>query len=162
MGEVRLIAYNSTEYRQMVQLRDKLLRAPLGLDFSIAYLRRERFDTLIGYFEAGKHGEKDFLVGCCMLSRCKDKTMLQLRQMAVSEEFQGRGIGTRLLMFTEDKARKSGFYTLMMHARITAVKFYERLGYETCGPVFLEVGLPHREMRKNLQDKKQVKTAPRL
>jgi predicted GNAT family N-acyltransferase len=38
----------------------------------------------------------------------------------------------------------------MMHARKTAVPFYERIGYQVAGEEFLEVGIPHYEMRKLL------------
>jgi hypothetical protein len=38
----------------------------------------------------------------------------------------------------------------MMHARKTAVGFYEKQGYEILGDEFLEVSVPHYEMRKKL------------
>jgi predicted GNAT family N-acyltransferase len=37
-----------------------------------------------------------------------------------------------------------------MHARKTAESFYEKIGYSTYGDEFIEVTLPHVEMRKNL------------
>lgn len=35
-------------------------------------------------------------------------------------------------------------------AQLTAVPFYERLGFEADGPVFLDAGIQHREMKKQI------------
>ena len=37
-----------------------------------------------------------------------------------------------------------------LHARANVVGFYERLGYSAQGDPFLEVGIPHRHMRRAL------------
>ena len=39
---------------------------------------------------------------------------------------------------------------LVLHARATAVGFYERLGYRIEGPEFCEVTIPHYPMGKSL------------
>lgn len=128
-------------------MRDAILRRPLGLHFTEAYLSQEVDDLLIGCYDGAQPG--DPMVGCCILSPVDDE-LIQLRQMAVREELQRSGIGRELMGFAEDTAREKGFKTLMMHAREVAVAFYERLGYRVVGEQFLEVGIPHREMNKAL------------
>jgi predicted GNAT family N-acyltransferase len=39
---------------------------------------------------------------------------------------------------------------MTMHARETAVEFYEKYGYEKVGEQFIEVTVPHWEMVKRL------------
>jgi predicted GNAT family N-acyltransferase len=39
---------------------------------------------------------------------------------------------------------------MTLHARSTAVPFYAKLGYECVGDEFIEVTIPHWEMRKAL------------
>jgi predicted GNAT family N-acyltransferase len=39
---------------------------------------------------------------------------------------------------------------IMLHARETAIPFYQKLGYEVTGEPLTEVGLPHRIMEKLL------------
>jgi ribosomal protein S18 acetylase RimI-like enzyme len=73
-----------------------------------------------------------------------------MRQVAVAREAQGKKIGTALVEFSEHLAREHGFDKITMHARETAVAFYERLDYERCGERFDEVTIPHWEMRKKL------------
>jgi predicted GNAT family N-acyltransferase len=39
---------------------------------------------------------------------------------------------------------------MVVHARDVAVGFYERLGYQSVGEPFVEIGLPHQTMEKEL------------
>jgi predicted GNAT family N-acyltransferase len=128
----------------MVRLRDDILRKPLGLSFSQTELAREKDEILIGAFEDDK------LLGCCMLVN-EEPGVVRLRQMAVSNNLQGKGIGRALMNFAENIARDRGFKKLTMHARKTAIGFYERLGYEVCGDEFQEVTIPHFVMEKKLR-----------
>jgi GNAT superfamily N-acetyltransferase len=73
---------------------------------------------------------------------------VRLRQMAVNNTLQGKGIGRALMNFAENLARDRGYKRLTMHARKTAVGFYERLGYQISSPEFEEVTIPHYVMEK--------------
>lgn len=140
---IRVIDHGTKEYQQMVELRNQILRKPLGLTFEPAELEQEKEDILIGCFEEEK------LEGCCLLTKQDEKT-LRLRQMAVLSGLQGKGVGRVLMQFAENIARDRGFKVLMMHARKTALGFYEKLGYKTQGEEFEEVTIPHYVMVKEL------------
>lgn len=140
---LKIIDHGSTEYEQMVALRLQMLRKPLGLTFTREELDAEKNDVLIGVFEDDK------LEACCMLSETDPKTV-RLRQMAVASVLQGKGIGRALMTFAENIARDRGYRRLTMHARKTAVGFYEKNGYKICGDEFVEVTIPHYEMEKEL------------
>ena len=140
---LKLIDYGSPEYEQMLRLRNDLLRKPLGLNFDLQELEKEKDDVLMGAFE------DDRLLGCCLLTRVDAKTM-RLRQMAVPNNLQGKGIGRALMVFAENIARDMGFETLMMHARVTATGFYEKLGYVKEDGQFIEITIPHVIMVKSI------------
>lgn len=140
---LRIIDHGSREYDQMVALRMEILRKPLGLTFNPEELDGERADILLGAFD------EDRLLACCLLTR-QDAATCRLRQMAVVNSLQGRGLGASLLYFAENVARDRGFRELVMHARMTAVGFYEKQGYRPSGPAFEEVTIPHLLMRKPL------------
>jgi len=127
----------------MVKLRLDMLRKPLGLNFDKEELEKEKDDILMGAFE------DDRILGCCLLTRIDEKS-IRLRQMAVPNNLQGRGIGRALMIFAENIARDMGYKSLIMHARTTAVGFYEKLGYSTDGNEFEEVTIPHYVMEKAL------------
>ncbi|MET6999718.1 GNAT family N-acetyltransferase [Chitinophaga defluvii] len=147
MLNFRMIEYGSCEYHEMVQLRDIVLRKPLGLTFTTEYLQKEINDLLIGCFETD--GTQTILRGCCILTPL-DETTVQLRQMAVSPVLQGKGIGRDIIAFAEQQAITNGFNRLVMHARKEATGFYQKLGYEIYGQEFMEVGIAHYEMKKLL------------
>lgn len=128
----------------MIRLRDEILRKPLGLYFDPEELTREKDDVLIGAFE------EDKLIGCCLLTR-SDATTCRLRQMAVSSTLQQKGIGATLMNFAENVARERGYQMLMMHARKSAVGFYQKFGYIVSGDEFYEVTIPHYVMHKKLR-----------
>ncbi len=140
---LRMIDHGTREYQQMVNLRNDIQRKPLGLSFDAAELEKEKDDILMGAFE------DDRILGCCMLTRM-DPTTVRLRQMAVPGSMQGKGIGRALMIFAENIARDLGYRKLCMHARKTAVGFYEKLGYAVAGPEFVEVTIPHYIMEKTL------------
>ena len=140
---LRMIDHGTKEYLQMVHLRHEILRKPLGLTFDEAELEKEKDDILIGAFE------DDRLLGCCLLSPM-DASTIRLRQMAVPNSMQGKGIGRALMIFAENIARDQGYKRLCMHARRTAIGFYEKLGYAVCGDEFVEVTIPHFTMEKSL------------
>ncbi len=140
---LKILDHGSAEYQQMVKLRDDILRKPLGLTISAEELEREKENMLIGAFE-----DEDML-GCCMLVEETADTV-RLRQMAVLNDLQGKGIGRALMNFAENIARDRGYKKLSMHARKNVVGFYEKMGYKVTGDEFIEVTIPHFVMVKKL------------
>lgn len=141
---LKIIDHGSQEYRQMVQLRTDILRKPLSMVFSPEELEMEKENILIGAFE------EDKILGCCMLIHENNKE-IRLRQMAVLKNLQGKGIGRALMQFAENIARDLGHQKILMHARKSAVPFFEKLGYAVCSGEFLEISIPHFEMEKKLR-----------
>ena len=43
---------------------------------------------------------------------------------------QGKGIGTKLMRYLEEMARKKGFKKVVLPSSITSVSFYSKLGYK--------------------------------
>jgi len=140
---LKQIDHGTREYQQMVALRRQILRQPLGLNFTDEELEKEKNDILIAAFD------DDDMLGCCMLTTINNQT-LRIRQMAVQNNLQGKGIGASLMSFVENLARDKGYRCLMMHARDTAIGFYEKFGYKLKGEPFTEVGISHRVMEKLL------------
>jgi len=48
---LRMIDHGTKEYQQMVNLRNEILRKPLGLSFDKEELDKEKDDILMGAFE---------------------------------------------------------------------------------------------------------------
>jgi predicted GNAT family N-acyltransferase len=137
------IDYGTAKYHQMVTLREEILRRPLGLIYTPEDLEPDKEDILIGAFDDGR------ILGCCIL-RNEGNGTIRLRQMAVRNNQQGKGVGQQIMRFAETVARDKGYRKLTMHARDTAIGFYEKQGYKVIGEGFLEVTIPHHKMEKLL------------
>ncbi len=144
-SEVTLVQVEhcSFEYFEAVRLREEVLRRPLGLTLSAEDLESESDHS---FFVALSGLE---VVGCLMLTPPSPEGV-QMRQVAVLPDFQGLGIGRRLVQLGESSARAWGVKRIFLHARANAIPFYERLDYQVSGEPFVEVGVPHRFMSKNL------------
>lgn len=73
----------------------------------------------------------------------------RLRGMAVASERQRAGVGAALLAACVAHVEGAGGTELWCNARVPAVGFYERAGFETVSPVFDIAGVgPHVVMRR--------------
>ncbi|MBN1239519.1 MAG: GNAT family N-acetyltransferase [Gammaproteobacteria bacterium] len=140
---IEVVPFGGKRYEEVTELRRALLRRPLGLDFTADELARERSDTHVAAIADGR------VVGTLLLRSVGPRTV-RLMRMAVAEVMQGQDIGSRLVGEAEALMRGRGARTIMMHARATAVGFYERCGYRAVGGSFLEQGIPHIRMEKRL------------
>ncbi len=140
---LKIIDWGSDDYTQVLKLREEVLRKPLGLHFSDEELQKEKNNMHMGAYEDER------MLGCCMLVE-EDPETVRLRQMAVVNDVQGKGIGRALMQFAENLARDRGYKKITMHARQNAVGFYEKLGYKKRGEEFEEVTIPHYVMEKEL------------
>jgi len=138
------VIYDSDEYEQELNLRNRILRIPLGLDLFLEDLSDEIDDVHIGAFI------NSTIAGCLVLKDCGDRS-LKMRQVAVDKRYQGFGIGAAMVEFAERYAKKNGFKEINMHARKSAISFYKRLGYVLEGGEFTEVNIPHHVMKKKLK-----------
>jgi len=140
---LKQIDHGSEEYQLMVKLREDVLRKPLGLSFDAEELEKEKNEILIAAFD-----EED-IIGCCILTDI-GMQKIRLRQMAVHDSVQGKGIGASIMSFAENIAKDKGYKYMVMHARDTAIGFYEKFGYKVKSDEFEEVGLSHHIMEKEL------------
>lgn len=140
---LKIIDHGTDEYKHMLDLRDAILRKPLGLHFSPDEIEKEKSNLHIAAYE------DDHMVGCCMLVE-EDPQTVRLRQMAVLNDVQGKGMGRALMQFAENLARDRGYKKITMHARNNALGFYEKMGYKKVGKEFMEITIPHYVMEKKL------------
>jgi N-acetylglutamate synthase-like GNAT family acetyltransferase len=127
---IKQIKYGSKFYDEACKLRFKILREPLGLKIFNKDFEADENQIHIGAFINKK------IIGCVVLKPVA-KTKLQLRQMAIDEEMQGKKMGQELVEFAEKLAKKKGYQEIEMTARISAIGFYEKLGYKKRGEEFM-------------------------
>ncbi|MBK7763726.1 MAG: GNAT family N-acetyltransferase [Bacteroidetes bacterium] len=141
--EFCLIDSQSTYYPQVLDLRQRVLRAPLGLNLFDEDLAAEHDQ----YTLVARQHEK--IIACLMLKMI-EPSIIKLRQMAVDETQQGKGIGSLLMGYAENFCKLNGYQLIELHARKSAIQFYIKLNYQLIGNEFEEVGVPHYRMEKRL------------
>jgi predicted GNAT family N-acyltransferase len=139
--KLKIAKFKSSQYYQALALRDKVLRAPLGLFFSGEDILAEHHYTHFIILQ------EDQVVATAQMVNTGNGAY-KMRQVAVDFEFQSLGLGTQLVDFIENWARESGVLLITLHARETAVPFYEKRNYSKKGDSFMEVGIPHFLMEK--------------
>ena len=145
MKEMIDVEFGSSRYDELVELRYKVLLGPLGLKFLDSFRDKEISYLHIGCIES----LDDKLVGGLILAPVNDKE-IRLMQVAVDPVYQGEGIGKALVSYAEKRAKEAGYSKIVMHAMLSVVNFYEKLGYHQEGDLFEEQGLTFAKMVKKL------------
>lgn len=71
-------------------------------------------------------------------------------RMAVLREARGEGVGGRLLEALIERARERSMRRVALNAQTHAAPFYARFGFVVAGETFMEAGIPHVAMERNL------------
>jgi predicted GNAT family N-acyltransferase len=68
-------------------------------------------------------------------------------RMAVLEAYRKKGVGRRIMLAAIDHARQAGHSQMFLHAQLTALPFYQGLGFDCYGDEFMDADMPHIAMR---------------
>lgn len=126
------------------QLRWQVLRSPWGQPKGSEQdeLEANSFHRMI-CTEAGE------VVAVGRLHKVDDSTA-QVRYMAVSDQWQGHGLGAILLRQLEQVALEQGMHRIVLNARDTAAGFYQKSGYGYLEPAPALFGIAHHRYVKTL------------
>jgi predicted GNAT family N-acyltransferase len=139
------IEFGSSRYKELLDLRYKVLLQPLGLKFLDSYREEEATFLHIGCLE----GSTDKLIGGLILVPV-DNEEIRVMQVAIDPVHQGEGIGRKLIEHTVSIAKEIGYEKLVMHAMLSVVGFYEKLGFKQDSDLFEEKGISFVRMVKDL------------
>ena len=139
------IEFGSSRYKELLDLRYKVLLQPLGLKFLDSYREEEATFLHIGCLE----GSTDKLIGGLILVPV-DNEEIRVMQVAIDPVHQGEGIGRKLIEHTVSIAKEIGYEKLVMHAMLSVVGFYEKLGFKQDSDLFEEKGISFIRMVKEL------------
>ncbi len=74
----------------------------------------------------------------------------KIGRMAVLPEWRGRGVGDALLLALIDEAAQRRWPELHLHSQASAVGFYVKHGFVPYGERFMEAGIEHQSMRRQI------------
>lgn len=88
------------------------------------------------------------VIGTCRLLGSGE--VLRLGRMAVTRPRRGEGLGALLIACAHEVATEAGAREMQLHAQVPVRGFYERAGYTAEGDVWVEAGIDHILMRRDM------------
>ena len=136
----------SGEFKKYYNLRYEVLRKPWGKPLGSE--RDEKEETSIHRMIIDEETGEAVAVGRLQFNSVHEA---QIRYMAVADEFQGKGLGGRIISTLEDIAREQGIHQIILSAREKALQFYKNNGYKIIEKTHLLFGeIQHWLMSKEL------------
>ena len=138
---VQFVSHDWPRFGEAADLRYAVLHAPFGV---------ERDDNWNDDDPAYRHlvaiADSGPVVGYAQLIMRDGDA--QIRQVAVDEAWQRAGVGRQLVTTLVRQAQEGRAVEIWLNARVSAIGFYERLGFEAHGDTFNtgRTSLPHRRM----------------
>jgi predicted GNAT family N-acyltransferase len=74
----------------------------------------------------------------------------KIGRLAILSSWRGQGIGQKMLQALVRIAGEKDFQEVYLHAQAHAISFYEKCRFHKVGPEFLEAGIPHVKMTRNV------------
>lgn len=75
----------------------------------------------------------------------------KFQRVAVREAYRGNGVGAGLMRFImDDLATRpdAADRVFFLSSQVSAIGFYERLGFTVCSDTYMDAGIEHRDMRR--------------
>jgi len=139
----KIIHLSSPEYPEYLELREAVLRRPIGLRITEEELAMEEHYVHIA-------GLIDSRVCATTALVPEEGNKMRMIQVAISPDVQSKGIGSAMMRFIDEYCKLRSVEYIWCHARESAVAFYAKNGYSAEGESFEKVGIPHRLMHKSL------------
>ncbi|MCM3439248.1 GNAT family N-acetyltransferase [Metabacillus halosaccharovorans] len=108
----------------------------------------DQFDTLNGLCEHILVHYNDQPVGTGRIRVVDDAGKLE--RICILKPFRKFGLGKVIIKALEEIAEEKGVLQVKLHGQTQAEGFYKKLGYQTSSPIFMEDGIPHILMVKEL------------
>lgn len=152
MIRIKRIQMNDPLYAQAVDLRTRILLAPIGYSMQdyndMAPGREERCLQFVAVFD---HPAGERVIATATLLPPLDggeELYGKVQQVCVDPQRQNEGIGRKMMIAIEAHAfSEQGLPGLYCHAQLVAIPFYDRLGWSVASDVFNEADIKHRRMQ---------------
>ncbi len=138
------VNFGTPQYQATVQLRKLVLHEPLNIDFTQEQLAEE-----YNSFHFACIDEQATVLGCLIMVPM-DANSVEMKEVAVLEEYRSSGVGSAMVNFVEQWARERGFRKISLVSWGKSIPFYLNKGYKKKGRAFRVNDTDHYKMEKSL------------
>ncbi|MFC4409471.1 GNAT family N-acetyltransferase [Chungangia koreensis] len=137
------VVENATDRENAFSIRRRVFVEEQGVPLHLELDELDRTAThFIAYDDdkpiaAGRLRETDLKIG-------------KVERVCVIPEYRGKHIGNLMMKEMERYAAEVGFEKIKLNAQTHAIPFYQKLNYEITSPEFMDAGIPHRAMEKQV------------
>lgn len=137
------VANFSLDFPSIQQIRYLVFQVEQGVSADLEFDGKDETAThLLAYLDGQP-------VGTTRIRRLNDQTA-KVERVAVIKTARGAGIGKRLMVDAIAFLQNANVAEVQIHAQEAVRDFYQRLGFEPEGEIFVEAGIPHVKMKKLL------------
>ncbi len=86
-----------------------------------------------------------------VISLFPDGRRMRFRKFATLPAYQNKGLGSQLLQFVIDTAVEMEYLSIWCDARVSALSFYEKFGFEKCSESFLKEDIAYYKIERILR-----------
>lgn len=135
---------DSKVYKDALAIRKKVFIEEQSVDEALEIDELEDKSThIVGY--------KGTIPCCTARLYLKDSSHLKIQRVAVLKEYRLKGVGKCLLEEIENLAQNlSSVRHLVLDSQDHAIPFYEKAGFIIIGDGFMDAGIPHHHMQKEI------------
>ena len=77
-------------------------------------------------------------------------TEYKIQRVAVLSDYRSKGVGRLLMQEVENKIKRKNNQRLILDSQNKAIPFYKKLGYKISSSEFMDAGIPHHRMTKEI------------
>lgn len=92
--------------------------------------------------------DKDTPIGAARFRIIDNKGKIE--RVCVIKPYRKKGVGRLIMNTIEEYAKKQNINYLYLNAQLTSMPFYQKLGYQERGEIFLDANIEHKMMEKYL------------
>jgi predicted GNAT family N-acyltransferase len=72
--------------------------------------------------------------------------LAKIQRVAILKPHRGRGAGAVLMRMVLKELPDDGYTRVILGSQLTALEFYQKLGFAPFGPIYDDAGIQHRDM----------------
>lgn len=133
----------SFEFSQIKAIRKVVFQEEQGVEEALEFDGKDEIcDHLIAYLN-------NLAVGTARMRYLDDKTV-KIERLAVLSTVRGQGIGKKIINEALLIIANKKIPEVVINAQVYIKGLYYKFGFVEEGEIFIEAGIPHVKMRKNL------------
>lgn len=134
---------NIADMEQVFTLRKRVFIEEQGVDPDLEWDEADKKAVHV----MAHSGKK--VIGCGRINFSGNKG--KIGRVAVDRDFRKKGVGSAVCrQLMNIAAERKGCEKLVLHAQVEAAEFYHKLGFTSVGDTFMEAGIEHIKMEREI------------